>query len=89
MTPANQRRGPPPSHPRPARRQRPAGANTATTTNARVPAPPLRQHFPLSRTEAAPLEVALRVGRITRRGADRPSTHDIVEALHLRGFGTP
>ncbi|MFI6956434.1 hypothetical protein ACIBJI_23530 [Nocardia sp. NPDC050408] len=59
------------------------------TTNARVPAPLLRQHFPLSRTEAAPLEAALRVGRITRRGADRPSTHDIVEALHLRGFGTP
>ncbi|WP_280312167.1 ATP-binding protein [Nocardia abscessus] len=75
------------------------------TTNAGVPAPLLRQHFPLSRTEAAPLEAALRLGRITRRGTDRtlavaatiadlrgaerPSTHDIVEALHLRGSGTP
>ncbi|MGW4325895.1 ATP-binding protein [Nocardia sp. NPDC004573] len=75
------------------------------TTNARVPASLLRQHFPLSRTEAAPLEAALREGRITRRGADRtlavaatiadlrgadhPSTHDIVEALHLYGFGRP
>ncbi|MGS2807769.1 MULTISPECIES: ATP-binding protein [Nocardia] len=75
------------------------------TTNARVPASLLRQQFPLSPAQAAPLEAALREGRITRRGGDRvlavavtiadlrgadhPSTHDIVEALHLHGFGRP
>ncbi|MEV6256737.1 ATP-binding protein [Nocardia sp. NPDC051929] len=75
------------------------------TTNARVPASLLRQHFPLTPSQAAPLEAALRLGRITPRGADRtlavaatiadlrgadrPSTHEIVEALHLRGSGTP
>jgi len=75
------------------------------TTNARVPAALLRQRFPLSPAEAAPLEAALRQARITRRGGDRvlavaatiadlrggegPSTHDIVEALHLHGFGRP
>ncbi|MET7772028.1 ATP-binding protein [Nocardia sp. NPDC005366] len=75
------------------------------TLNARVPAPLLRQRFPLSPTQASPLEAALREGRITRRGGDRvlavavtiadlrgaqePSTHDIVEALHLHGFGRP
>ncbi|MGN2638813.1 ATP-binding protein [Nocardia takedensis] len=75
------------------------------TLNAHVPAALLRARFPLSRTEAAPLEAALRSGAITRRGADqtlavaatiadlrgadRPSTHDIVEALHLRGATRP
>ncbi|WP_040713622.1 MULTISPECIES: ATP-binding protein [Nocardia] len=75
------------------------------TLNARIPASLLRQQFPLSPTESAPLEAALREGRITRhggdrvlavavtiadlRGADHPSTHDLVEALHLHGFGRP
>ncbi|MGW4367004.1 ATP-binding protein [Nocardia takedensis] len=75
------------------------------TLNARVPAALLRARFPLSRTQAAPLEAALRRGALTRqgaeqtlavavtiadlRGAERPSTHDIVDALHLRGAATP
>ncbi len=75
------------------------------TSNARVPAPLMRRQFPLSREQAAPLEAALGLGRITRRGAERtlavavtiadlrgadhPGTHDIVEALHLRGSDTP
>ncbi|WP_084509696.1 hypothetical protein [Nocardia pseudovaccinii] len=103
-TPANPARRSATASPRPAaaaRRWREHGH----TTNARVPVPLLRQQFPLSRTEAAPVEAALRLGRITRHGADRtlavaatiadlrgaegPSTHDIVEALHLRGSGTP
>ncbi|WP_216907643.1 ATP-binding protein [Nocardia noduli] len=74
------------------------------TSNARVPAPLLCRQFPLSPKEAAPLGAALGLGRITRRGAegtlavavtiadlrgaDHPSTHDIVEALHLRGSDT-
>lgn len=40
-------------------------------TNAEVPTPILRRRFPLSPEAAAPLETALRVGRVSARGAHR------------------
>ena len=70
------------------------------TTNAEVPGHVLRQRFRLARSVLAPLESALRNGRLTARGADRalrvgwtvcdlrggdsPSAEDVGRALSFR-----
>lgn len=69
-------------------------------TNAEVPGTVLRQQFPLPQSLMAPIEAALRAGRISVRGADRvlrlawtlcdlragatPNDQDIADALMLR-----
>jgi len=40
-------------------------------TNGEVPGPALRSHFALPRSAVRPLEIALRAGELTARGADR------------------
>ncbi|MET7767590.1 YifB family Mg chelatase-like AAA ATPase [Nocardia sp. NPDC005366] len=70
------------------------------TTNAEVPGHALRQKFPLPREAIAPVEAALRVGRMSARGADRalrvawticdlrgadvPAARDVLLALNFR-----
>lgn len=69
-------------------------------TNAEVPGYALRRRFPLPRETTAPVEAALRLGRISARGADRalrvawtvcdlrggaePSAQDVMQALDFR-----
>ncbi|WP_280421317.1 YifB family Mg chelatase-like AAA ATPase [Nocardia carnea] len=71
-------------------------------TNAEVPGPVLRRRFPLTPQAAAPLEAALRMGRLSARGVDRtlrvswticdlregtePTASDIEQALDLRAL---
>lgn len=73
-------------------------------TNAEVPGHMLRRQFPLPGESTAPVEAALRLGRISARGADRalrvawticdlrggdvPSAHDVMQALNFRQRGT-
>lgn len=70
------------------------------TTNAEVPGHALRQKFPLPKDAVAPVEAALRVGRMSARGADRalrvawticdlrggelPTARDVLLALNFR-----
>jgi magnesium chelatase family protein len=72
-------------------------------TNAEVPGHILRQRFRLPREALAPVEAALRLGRLSARGADRairvawtisdlrgsdfPSAQDIMSALNFRQRG--
>ncbi|WP_054814293.1 YifB family Mg chelatase-like AAA ATPase [Nocardia arizonensis] len=74
------------------------------TTNAEVPGHALRRQFPLSPAAVAPVESALRLGRMSARGADRairvawticdlrggesPSAEDVLLALNFRQRGT-
>ncbi|NUP29045.1 MAG: ATP-binding protein, partial [Nocardia sp.] len=69
-------------------------------TNAEVPGHALRRRFPLPAETTAPVESALRLGRISARGADRalrvawtvcdlrggdlPTAHDAMQALDFR-----
>ncbi|WP_063041704.1 YifB family Mg chelatase-like AAA ATPase [Nocardia grenadensis] len=69
-------------------------------TNAEVPGYALRRRFPLPAETTAPVEAALRLGRISARGADRalrvawtvcdlrggdmPTAHDVMQALDFR-----
>ncbi|NKY59585.1 YifB family Mg chelatase-like AAA ATPase [Nocardia flavorosea] len=73
-------------------------------TNAEVPGHVLRRQFPLPAESTAPVEAALRLGRISARGADRalrvawtmcdlrggdmPTAHDVMQALNFRQRGT-
>ncbi|MGV9301350.1 magnesium chelatase subunit ChlI family protein, partial [Amycolatopsis sp. NPDC003676] len=73
------------------------------TTNAEVPGHVLRQRFRLPRESIAPIETALRLGRMSARGADRairvawtvcdlrggeiPSVQDVLSALNFRQRG--
>ncbi|MFI5718306.1 YifB family Mg chelatase-like AAA ATPase [Nocardia sp. NPDC051750] len=73
-------------------------------TNGEVPGHALRRQFPLPGEVTAPVEAALRLGRISARGADRalrvawtvcdlrggdrPSAHDVMQALNFRQRGT-
>ncbi|MGS2805580.1 YifB family Mg chelatase-like AAA ATPase [Nocardia sp. MW-W600-9] len=73
-------------------------------TNAEVPGHVLRQRFRLPRESIAPIETALRLGRMSARGADRairvawtvcdlrggelPSVQDVLSALNFRQRGT-
>jgi magnesium chelatase family protein len=73
------------------------------TTNAEVPGHLLRQRFRLPRESLAPVEDALRQGRMSARGADRairvawtvcdlrggevPGTQDVLQALTFRQRG--
>ncbi|MCM6773885.1 YifB family Mg chelatase-like AAA ATPase [Nocardia sp. CDC159] len=73
------------------------------TTNAEVPGHVLRQRFRLPRESLAPVENALRQGRMSARGADRairvawticdlrgaevPSAQDVMQALNFRQRG--
>ncbi|MBF6348901.1 MULTISPECIES: YifB family Mg chelatase-like AAA ATPase [Nocardia] len=73
-------------------------------TNGEVPGHALRRQFPLPAESTAPVEAALRLGRISARGADRalrvawtvcdlrggdlPSAHDVMQALNFRQRGT-
>ncbi|WP_040708780.1 YifB family Mg chelatase-like AAA ATPase [Nocardia takedensis] len=73
------------------------------TTNAEVPGHALRQQFPLVPEAVAPVESALRLGRMSARGADRairvawticdlrggesPSAEDVLLALNFRQRG--
>lgn len=72
-------------------------------TNAEVPGHALRRRFPLPAATTAPVEAALRMGRISARGADRalrvawtvcdlrgggePAAHDVMQALNFRQRG--
>ncbi|MCP2287497.1 YifB family Mg chelatase-like AAA ATPase [Nocardia amikacinitolerans] len=72
-------------------------------TNAEVPGHALRQRFRLPRESVAPVEAALRMGRMSARGADRairvawtvcdlrgadvPSAQDVMLALNFRQRG--
>lgn len=72
-------------------------------TNAEVPGHALRRRFPLPSGTTAPVEAALRMGRISARGADRalrvawticdlrgggePTAHDVMQALNFRQRG--
>ncbi|WP_280333154.1 YifB family Mg chelatase-like AAA ATPase [Nocardia wallacei] len=72
-------------------------------SNAEVPGHVLRQHFRLPRESLAPVESALRQGRMSARAADRairvawtvcdlrggdvPSTQDVLQALNFRQRG--
>ncbi|MEV6213648.1 YifB family Mg chelatase-like AAA ATPase [Nocardia sp. NPDC051833] len=72
-------------------------------TNAEVPGHVLRQRFRLPRESIAPIETALRLGRMSARGADRairvawtvcdlrggeiPSVQDVLSALNFRQRG--
>ncbi|MFD0364490.1 YifB family Mg chelatase-like AAA ATPase [Nocardia sp. GCM10030253] len=72
-------------------------------TNAEVPGHILRQQFRLPRESVAPVEAALRLGRLSARGADRairvawtisdlrgadrPSAQDVMSALNFRQRG--
>jgi len=74
-------------------------------TNAEVPGPALRRHFPLPRESTALLEAGLARGVLTARGADRcarlawtvadlagaapPTAQHVATALHFRGHHTP
>ncbi|MBH0775377.1 YifB family Mg chelatase-like AAA ATPase [Nocardia bovistercoris] len=73
------------------------------TTNAEVPGHALRQRFPLPEAAIAPVESALRLGRMSARGADRairvawticdlregelPTAEDVLLALNFRQRG--
>ncbi|MFI1913130.1 YifB family Mg chelatase-like AAA ATPase [Nocardia sp. NPDC020380] len=73
------------------------------STNAEVPGHVLRQQFRLPKEALAPVETALRHGRMSARGADRairvawtvcdlrggdcPSTQDVLQALNFRQRG--
>ncbi|WP_280489800.1 ATP-binding protein, partial [Nocardia carnea] len=73
-------------------------------TNGEVPGHVLRRQFPLPADSTAPVEAALRLGRISARGADRalrvawtvcdlrggdvPTAHDVMQALNFRQRGT-
>ncbi|WP_228002842.1 YifB family Mg chelatase-like AAA ATPase [Nocardia australiensis] len=73
------------------------------STNAEVPGHALRQRFRLPRESLAPVETALRLGRLSARGADRairvawtvcdlraggmPSAQDVMSALNFRQRG--
>lgn len=73
------------------------------TTNAEVPGHVLRQKFRLPREVVAPVETALRLGRMSARGADRairvawtvcdlrggdlPTAQDVLSALNFRQRG--
>lgn len=73
-------------------------------TNGEVPGHVLRRQFALPAESTAPVEAALRLGRISARGADRalrvawtvcdlrggeePSAHDVMQALNFRQRGT-
>lgn len=72
-------------------------------TNAEVPGHLLRRRFPLPRDATAPVEAALRLGRLSARGADRalrvawticdlrggdlPTAQDVMLALNFRQRG--
>ncbi|SUE27082.1 magnesium chelatase [Nocardia farcinica] len=74
-------------------------------TNAEVPGHVLRQRFPLPAEAVAPLEAAVRMGRLSARGADRairvawtvcdlrgasvPTARDVMLALNFRQRGAP
>ncbi|WP_280399295.1 YifB family Mg chelatase-like AAA ATPase [Nocardia carnea] len=73
-------------------------------TNGEVPGHMLRRQFVLPGEATAPVEAALRLGRISARGADRalrvawticdlrggdvPTAHDVMQALNFRQRGT-
>ncbi|MGW4246050.1 YifB family Mg chelatase-like AAA ATPase [Nocardia sp. NPDC004722] len=78
-------------------------ADLGMSTNAEVPGHVLRQRFRLPREALAPVENALKHGRMSARGADRairvawtisdlrggemPNAHDILQALSFRQRG--